>query len=1404
MADAAAAPPRPVLVLYVPADEPFVRGFLLPALGPSAHGEPVIDARDLATTEIAALDEVLLAGGIAIAVITPAFLTNPWARQSEVLASGAAVDGKLEVVPLWLEDCALPPHIRYKVLLDFRDRSTWDKLAHALRDHLARPVPVEPPVPCPYPGMRPFEAAGAKYFYGRDAEIAAVLALADAGEREIYLIGPSGSGKSSLIGAGVLPRLAARAGAPGLVVRTMRPGDAPLRRLGECLELGPAASPDAPAVAAWAARHPGARLVIFIDQLEELFTQAGAGDPTGFAAALGALRGEPRCLVVLALRADFYAELMQSALWVDGRRHVDLPPLRGAALRAAIEQPARAQGVYFEPGLLDRLLADAAGEPGVLPLLQETLVQLWGRRRERLLTLTEYEALGEGGRSGLAVAISSRADRCLRAMTPGQELMAQRVLLRLVSFGEGRLNTRRRQTRAQLAAGEPPAELDAVLQQLVAARLVTMDGDAGVPDPQVDLCHEVLITAWPAFAAWVGTRRADEQRRRQIQATAEEWIARGRGASGLLDAGELAAAIAWRTTTAARELGESPEVTALIAASREALDRARWRRRRWLATAFAALALFAAVTATLAIAARHQADVARTQRAEAERQRAEAERQRRAAVRMLGEQYREAGRQLVAAGHFQRAIPYLVAARDQGIDDAVLRALFRTATASSVRVALRHEGPVAAVAFSDDGARVVTGSADGTARVWDAATGAPLTPPLHHPGPVDLAKIRGDGTRILTVGDDHVVRIWEVTASPPPPIELRCDDKINAAAFSADGERVVTASDDRTARLWSVRTGQPVIPPLVHDARVLTVELSRDGTRIATTASDAPGSALWNAKTGARIVELEVDPMQETGPLNAHGHVSLATSATFSPDSRRLLTTGTDNVALLWDATTGRTVGQPLQHDSWVMSAAFSPDGARVATVDHEGHIRLWDTASAAAAKVAIDATAIDRVSYSRDGARLLGAGDDKRLRIWDAASGSLVAAIELESGMMDAAITGDGARVATASADGLARIWDIRPAMRVLQVMQRTYDAAYSPDGSRIATTGVDGLLWLWTASGQLVAQSKPHNLGAAEVVFDRGGTQIAAVGLDGTVEIGDAATATLRAFRDVRGKDLTGSPDSPEVVGHLPPRGALSPDGRRFATLGAGAHQAAILDIAAGKLVTPPLSHDGPVLMVRWSPDGRRVITASEDATARVWDAATGAVIGAPLAHPAGRWVTAALFTPDGARIVTLCTDSNVRLWSASGALQAVLSGHAGYLIAAAISPDGRLLLTHSNDHSARLWDLATGKLAVPPLEHGDWVVDARFSPDGTRIVTASGDRVQVWDVRTGLPLAPPLVQSGYARAAMFSPDSRSLLTVGQTAIEIWDAGLDTGSLDDWRRLTRDSSFPQLDQTVNRQGRP
>jgi serine phosphatase RsbU (regulator of sigma subunit) len=431
--------------------------------------------------------------------------------------------------------------------------------------------PVDTSSSCPYPGMRPYAAGDADRFHGRAREIAEILGRLRAGEREIYVIGPSGSGKSSLVAAGMLPRLGRGvAGLGSFVVRSMRPGENPAARLRELLEL----SVDAPAcsVATLVSRHaPDTSVLIVVDQLEEVFTLAGAAERKQFLTLLTALRNERRCVVVFTLRADFYGDFMESPLWTDrcGRiSHIEVGPLRGAALREAIARPASDLGVVVQSDLIERLLADAALEPGILPLMQETLVQLWDQRQDQTLTLAHYEELGDRDRSGLAVALSRRADATLRSLTPEQEAIARRIFLRLVSFGEGRSDTRRQQPRSTLCAtADNPADFDHVMQQVVTDRLLVTDDDIDGGEPRVDLAHEVMITAWPTLAGWILTRRAAEQRRRQIETTAAQWIARGRGAGGLLDPLELTEVEAWRRTDSARELGESAAVVELVAAS---------------------------------------------------------------------------------------------------------------------------------------------------------------------------------------------------------------------------------------------------------------------------------------------------------------------------------------------------------------------------------------------------------------------------------------------------------------------------------------------------------------------------------------------------------------------------------------------------------------------------------------------------------------------------------------------------------------------------------------------------------------------------------------------------------------------------------------------------------------------
>ncbi|HEX7842251.1 MAG TPA: CHAT domain-containing protein [Kofleriaceae bacterium] len=467
-------------------------------------------------------------------------------------------------------------------------------------------------VPCPYPGMRPYNANDAGGFHGRDTEIAELIGRLRAGEREIFVIGPSGSGKSSLVTAGVLPRLARGVTGLGMfVVRELRPSEQPTARLGQALEV-PAGEGLAVAdrvAALLAHRAPSVSLLLVVDQLEELFTLANASERALFLDALRALRAERRCVVVFTLRADFFGVLMESTLWAERRgqlSRVEVSPLRDEALREAIAVPARAVGVTVEPELIERLVADAASEPGLLPLLQETLVQLWDAHTDQTLTLADYEALGDAERSGLAVALARRADATLRRFNnPTRTDIARRILLRLINFGEGRSDTRRQQPRARLrAASDVAADFAFVLQTMVDDRLLTVDEDVA-GEPRVDLAHEVMITAWPTLASWLKSRREDEQQRRRLEVAAAQWVEHGRGAGGLLDPVMLAKAEAWQRTEAARELGESADVAEWIAASRAVLDKeeeTRRRQARWFAgVAGVGLILLPAVIAATAI-----------------------------------------------------------------------------------------------------------------------------------------------------------------------------------------------------------------------------------------------------------------------------------------------------------------------------------------------------------------------------------------------------------------------------------------------------------------------------------------------------------------------------------------------------------------------------------------------------------------------------------------------------------------------------------------------------------------------------------------------------------------------------------------------------------------------------------
>lgn len=563
------------------ADATFVRSYLVPELGLSSDRVLLSSALPPGMTVVQALEQGVVTSRVTVAVVSPAFLHESWSIFGETLAGYHAIYGGL-LVPLLLSDCALPLRLEFRVRLDCRESGRRAAEIARLRSLLDLAAPPEREIPCPYPGMRPYTAENAALFCGRTRDIDRLVSLIAGGLRELYVIGPSGSGKSSLLRSGVVPRLE-RAVDPVVrepfVVQLLRPGSAPGQRLAATVgSLG----------------SYTARTLIVIDQLEEVFTLTDRAGRREFFAGLDKLRAIPAIHLAFALRADFQGALMQSELWphvLRSHRH-ELEPLRGDALCEAISVPAQRVGVDLEPTLLERLVGDAANEPGALPLIQEALVHLWGKRERNLLTAAQYARAGDGVTSGLAVALSNRADASFAALDDIGQAIARRVFLRLVSFGEGRADTRRQQPLSALRDGLDPERFIATLHHLTECRLLTADGDETSGNVVVDLAHEALIAAWPRLQEWIRMHRKTEQQRRYLEVDAAQWAQRareGRNEVGLLDDGQLIELDGWFTADLQRDIGVGQQVEAFVAASRAAAA-ARFSERAARAAADAARA----------------------------------------------------------------------------------------------------------------------------------------------------------------------------------------------------------------------------------------------------------------------------------------------------------------------------------------------------------------------------------------------------------------------------------------------------------------------------------------------------------------------------------------------------------------------------------------------------------------------------------------------------------------------------------------------------------------------------------------------------------------------------------------------------------------------------------------------
>ena len=575
-------PSYDVFVSYAEADRAWVEGYLLEALEQAGVRCMYESSFALGVPRLLEFERSIQQSKRTLLVISPNYLADGLNEFIATLGQSYGQDTNTwPVIPLIRQSVPLPPRLGMLVGLRATNEKEQESAIAQLCADLKRPLPTPAPPPdCPYPGMKPFGLGDRDRFFGREEEVKQLLEHLRL-HPFITVIGPSGGGKSSLVFAGLIPALRESRlfGSGGWRIQSMRPGETPQTTLKQVWASG--------------AQQKAARMLLIVDQFEELFTLAKK-EAVPFQESLLKLIKTPNVYLVLTVRADFYADLMTSLLWEEIQKYrLEVVPLPETGLRQAILKPAEAVGVFVEPALVERLVTDAAGEPGVLPLIQETLVLLWQRLERRFLPLRAYEAIvlpraaygGQetGQKTGLLIAIARRADQAIKDLSDDpekQQVIARRIFLRLIQFGEGRADTRRQQTvEALRAATDDLALFNKTLSHLVKSRLLTPSGDAKDLTRKIDIAHEALIAGWPTLQQWITEKRAKEEVRRRLAVKAEEWARFGRGMGGLLDPVALSEAEGWLSSPDAMDLGYDDALPALVATSRKAIEEAERQKQ---------------------------------------------------------------------------------------------------------------------------------------------------------------------------------------------------------------------------------------------------------------------------------------------------------------------------------------------------------------------------------------------------------------------------------------------------------------------------------------------------------------------------------------------------------------------------------------------------------------------------------------------------------------------------------------------------------------------------------------------------------------------------------------------------------------------------------------------------------